>query len=687
MTVQTTTNVATGIGNGVTTVFPVGYKFNQDADLVVFLIETSTSVATLQTLNSDYSVQGAGDDDGGSVTFTVNPPATGYSVKIVRMVDLLQLTDLRNQGKFFAEVHEDAFDLLTMMIQQVSGGIKDAMQLNEAGDQWVGRGVRLADIADPVEPQDAATRKWSEQYINSLLMTGQGPVNNASNVLYVGADSSLRVVQDISSDNPLLGAALVGWRRNKLLDEVHSVANSLNASAVNVWEFVDQIVSKPDPLDSTTWDWSPAVQAAIDFCHLSFPARPLAVSTLCRLASPVNIDRPIDGDAVRDTFVIYGQDGGGFIVDSAIPMFSTTIPQIALPDGNLAPSSQTIRLLNLTLTSTDASLAAYILDSNKFLRVWVDGCAISKLKMLASSSYVQTIYMAGNNIRYWQGFFFQATGGAYDIRAHAGNEIEQGEHFIQLTDSAELKSVSGCVIDGNVIEGLTGFGIIYAHTRSIAITNNYFEANASKDISGDDYPGFPNRGVVVSGNLFAQSAANKLNPAYRSVSWGTTDGGVSMGNFCDGNMHLTRTDSQVVFQDSALGVLVDDETRLDLSKFAFGTVSPAVNNTPYGGRAWKVGSVVFNLNPGGTLSAGWICAVAGTPGTWYAMGPLADATHWAMTDAIGGEHLAVNTTGNGANQTSLFVRYSNGSTDVLQRVVTGAADSAGTGFRTLRVPN
>lgn len=182
MTVQTTTNVATGIGNGVTTVFPVGYKFNQDADLVVFLIETATSVATLQTLNSDYSVQGAGDDDGGSVTFTINPPATGYSVKIVRMVDLLQLTDLRNQGKFFAEVHEDAFDLLTMMIQQLSGGIKDAMQLNEAGDQWVGRGVRVSDVADPVEPQDAVTKQWMADYVDNV----SGEVNTTTGIAYDG---------------------------------------------------------------------------------------------------------------------------------------------------------------------------------------------------------------------------------------------------------------------------------------------------------------------------------------------------------------------------------------------------------------------------------------------------------------------------------------------------------------------
>lgn len=211
MTVQTTTNVATGIGNGVTTVFPVGYKFNQDTDLVVYLIEKATSIATAQTLNSDYSVQGAGDDDGGSITFLTAAPATGFVVKVTRLVDLLQLTDLRNQGKFFAEVHEDVFDLLVMMIQQVDEVASNSMQLNEAGDRWDARDSRIVNVGDPIAPQDAATMVWAQQYIGSILESWQGPVNNAVNVVYVGPDFVPHTVQDQSNfTDPTLGAALIG---------------------------------------------------------------------------------------------------------------------------------------------------------------------------------------------------------------------------------------------------------------------------------------------------------------------------------------------------------------------------------------------------------------------------------------------------------------------------------------------
>ena len=37
------------------------------------------------------------------------------------ILPVVQETDLRNQGKFFAEVHEDAFDYLTMLIQKSIG--------------------------------------------------------------------------------------------------------------------------------------------------------------------------------------------------------------------------------------------------------------------------------------------------------------------------------------------------------------------------------------------------------------------------------------------------------------------------------------------------------------------------------------------------------------------------------------
>lgn len=131
MTVQTSTNVAGFVGNGVTTSFPIAFKFNSSADLIVEATNTVTGVTTTLSLNSDYTVAGAGDENGGTIAFTAAPLST-ETVKVTRHVDLLQLTDLRNQGKFYAEVHEDVFDKLVMIDQQQQTEINTA---NDKSDE------------------------------------------------------------------------------------------------------------------------------------------------------------------------------------------------------------------------------------------------------------------------------------------------------------------------------------------------------------------------------------------------------------------------------------------------------------------------------------------------------------------------------------------------------------------------
>lgn len=131
MTVQTNTNVASFNGNGVTQIFPIAFKFNNDTDLVALLVDDATGSASLLTLNSDYTVSGEGDEEGGLINVVV-APAAGTRLKVTRVVDILQLTDLRNQGKFFAEVHEDAFDLLTMIAQQHESGINSSLRVAES---------------------------------------------------------------------------------------------------------------------------------------------------------------------------------------------------------------------------------------------------------------------------------------------------------------------------------------------------------------------------------------------------------------------------------------------------------------------------------------------------------------------------------------------------------------------------
>lgn len=116
MTVSTTGSIAQFFPNGVTTHFPFGFKFFQSADLVVSWQDALGNIETL-TLNSDYTVQGAGAENGGAID-TIGPPLPDGQLVVSRIMLATQLTSFRNQGEFFAEIHEDAFDKLVMLTQQ-----------------------------------------------------------------------------------------------------------------------------------------------------------------------------------------------------------------------------------------------------------------------------------------------------------------------------------------------------------------------------------------------------------------------------------------------------------------------------------------------------------------------------------------------------------------------------------------
>lgn len=117
MTISTTESRISYNGNGVTTVFSFPYRFLANGDLVVLSV-SSTGVETTKALTTDYTLTGAGDDAGGSVTMLV-APASGTRLIIYRDTAITQETDYISGDPFPAETHERALDRLTMIAQEI----------------------------------------------------------------------------------------------------------------------------------------------------------------------------------------------------------------------------------------------------------------------------------------------------------------------------------------------------------------------------------------------------------------------------------------------------------------------------------------------------------------------------------------------------------------------------------------
>jgi hypothetical protein len=112
MTISTQDNTFSYTGNGATTAFSFPRLFYADSDLVV------TVDGVTKTITTHYTVSGAGNANGGTVTF-VTAPASSTAVIIQRVVSYVQETDFENFDGNPADVTEEQMDLLAMMAQQL----------------------------------------------------------------------------------------------------------------------------------------------------------------------------------------------------------------------------------------------------------------------------------------------------------------------------------------------------------------------------------------------------------------------------------------------------------------------------------------------------------------------------------------------------------------------------------------
>lgn len=144
MTISAATNRIDYTGNGVTSVYDYTFRIVAETDLLVTK-RTTAGVETTLILDTDYTVDGVGDDGGGSITLLAGVLTDGYILSIRRVRPLTQVTDIRNQGEFFPEIHEDAFDHGIMVDQQQQDEIDRSAKLSET--------LTEADF-DPTLPSD-----------------------------------------------------------------------------------------------------------------------------------------------------------------------------------------------------------------------------------------------------------------------------------------------------------------------------------------------------------------------------------------------------------------------------------------------------------------------------------------------------------------------------------------------------
>lgn len=158
MTVSSTLVRQRYTGTGATTTFSCGFRVLDATHLVVSRI--ASGVVTTLVYGTDYTVTGVGAVSAASVVLTT-ALAAGVDVLIQRVVPLLQPTDIRNQGAFYASIHEDAFDRIVMQTQQVANDVTRSLQLSATSEDGSGTydagGNRIGGAGDALLSTDLVT--------------------------------------------------------------------------------------------------------------------------------------------------------------------------------------------------------------------------------------------------------------------------------------------------------------------------------------------------------------------------------------------------------------------------------------------------------------------------------------------------------------------------------------------------
>ncbi len=163
MTVSSAQNKVSYAGDGSTTVFSVPFLFQANADITAILRD-GQGVETTWVEGTDYTLTGAGNPSGGTLTATT-APGSGEKLTIKRVVPLTQETDYPEGGQFPAQSHEDALDRGTMADQQLQEQIDRAVKLKATS--------ALSDIDFP-EPGADKGVKWNAAG-TELVLTADDP--------------------------------------------------------------------------------------------------------------------------------------------------------------------------------------------------------------------------------------------------------------------------------------------------------------------------------------------------------------------------------------------------------------------------------------------------------------------------------------------------------------------------------
>lgn len=620
MTVQTSDNSITFIGNGISTVFPFNFRFFLDGDLTVTEIEADGTPVS-RILDYNYTVQGAGSQNGGSITTSL-PLPSGNRLTVLRVMPMTQLVDIRNQGAFFPEVHEDAFDRLTMLIQQNAQRIGRAIRVPdydpepERLPEVANRAFMLLSFDGDGNPVAVAAVNESATELAIRLSNINDPLNSASLVKLISGGSVAQAIQWVTPT--MFGAA------NNGVDDDYSeiTAAAAYASANSV-----ELVLSGSYATSVTLDFSSVRKIRCINDAKIVPLMDTGVAVKWVAGSGLLIEKPVqEGDLhvewpTRD----WTKDRTSFLIQN-------------IYNGRFALSSSRasrgllLKGLEKGVVYNDIDIGVW---ANNLVGVWF-------------SSGSATGWCNANRI--FGGRFYGAEGvGAGNTVVGSIYETRAGHFYIETTPYA-------CNGNAMIKPSIEWIGPDFRLARMGGLSNR-LEPVYGELGSGDttwivdtgtnnmlDLTGVPSLSNGYDTDL--SGAANRVDVSLATNPKVLGSNGLMSGVVCQTTRTNSPTRAAIRGENSGVGPAIEARSQNSASNPGLAVtgptgaagvlIPPAGVWTMFNGTKkvswsmalapatgdWTRGDMVFftNPSPGGYIGA--VCTTSGTPGTWKNWGAI-----------------------------------------------------------------
>lgn len=347
-------------GNDSTAVYSYTFKVYTKNDFEIKVRNTSTGVETLLVVDVNYTVSNAGAVSGGNITLigagawiVASKLTTGYELSIRRLREIKQLADIKNQGSFFPETHEDVFDKLTMVDLQQQDALDRSIKLPSSVNPTA------FNTNIPASLVGSANKSFITNATGDGFDVGPTASEIASAQGYaIAADASAQASQ----------ASAVASAVSETASAASAVQSAASASAAAatlasaLWRDIVFLTSAASPYSVTSAD-----NGKLFVCDTSSAAIVINLIEISTVTLPFNIGVKLEAGANTVTINRAGSDTIAGATSKVLNAVSTgtqliaedsTSPDIwtALEFG-LVPSNYTVDTFNGTGSQTDFTLS------------------------------------------------------------------------------------------------------------------------------------------------------------------------------------------------------------------------------------------------------------------------------------------------------------------------------------------